>query len=75
LLRALPEPDRPRGELLPIPGQPPSPGDLPSGCPFRTRCDYATDECAEREPVLTAAVDAASVACHHALSRPSAEVG
>jgi peptide/nickel transport system ATP-binding protein len=38
--------------LRPIPGQPPSPIQLPSGCPFHTRCGYVMDRCATDEPAL-----------------------
>jgi peptide/nickel transport system ATP-binding protein len=40
------------GRLHPIPGSPPSPIQLPPGCPFRPRCDYAMDRCAVEEPDL-----------------------
>jgi peptide/nickel transport system ATP-binding protein len=35
-----------------LPGDPPFPGDLPSGCPFHPRCPRAEDRCAVTEPVL-----------------------
>jgi oligopeptide transport system ATP-binding protein len=44
-------------------GEPPDPGNLPSGCRFRTRCPKATDLCAREEPVLSPLVHG-SVACH-----------
>ena len=31
----------------------PSPMNMPSGCPFRTRCRYATEQCAKEMPPLT----------------------
>ena len=40
------------GRLHPIPGTPPSPIRLPSGCPFHTRCAYVMDRCAVDEPPL-----------------------
>ncbi len=64
LLRALPQPGQRRGELEPIPGQPPSPSDRPSGCPFRTRCAHAVDVCAETEPALVPVGGGVLGACH-----------
>jgi oligopeptide/dipeptide ABC transporter ATP-binding protein len=51
LLGAIPLLDRPpHGQLPVISGQPPDPAALPEGCPFRPRCDLATDKCAEPPP-------------------------
>jgi peptide/nickel transport system ATP-binding protein len=36
-----------------LPGDPPFPGDLPSGCTFHPRCPLAVDRCTSTEPVLT----------------------
>jgi len=44
-------------------GEPPDPGNLPSGCRFRTRCPKAADLCAREEPVLSPLAPG-SVACH-----------
>ena len=44
-------------------GEPPDPGDLPSGCRFRTRCPLAEDRCAEHDPALRT-VQGREVACH-----------
>ncbi|MCC7047502.1 MAG: ATP-binding cassette domain-containing protein [Alphaproteobacteria bacterium] len=44
-------------------GEPPDPGNLPSGCRFRTRCPKAQAICAEEEPGLRA-VDGQEAACH-----------
>ena len=46
-----------------INGEIPSPLDIPSGCPFRTRCPYATERCAQEKPQLRQ-VGNSKVACH-----------
>jgi oligopeptide/dipeptide ABC transporter ATP-binding protein len=63
LLRALPKPTTARGALVPIPGQPPSPTARPSGCPFRVRCQMATADCADVEPMLSLAPTGIATAC------------
>ncbi|MEU6645568.1 ABC transporter ATP-binding protein [Saccharomonospora sp. NPDC046836] len=51
LLGALPQLEREPHTLLPvIPGQPPDLSALPAGCPFRPRCDAASDDCATAPP-------------------------
>ena len=45
-------------------GEPPSPGNLPSGCRFRTRCPRAEAICANEEPGPRAQPDGSRVACH-----------
>jgi peptide/nickel transport system ATP-binding protein len=47
-------------------GDPPYPGDLPSGCTFHVRCPWATDECATTDPALRATGPGRAVACIHA---------
>ena len=55
LLKAVPRLDgQEDSELATIPGNPPNLLRLPAGCPFRPRCQYATDECARHEPPLQA---------------------
>jgi oligopeptide/dipeptide ABC transporter ATP-binding protein len=53
-------------ETLVLIGEPPSPGQLPSGCRFRTRCPRAEARCAAEEPALAALADGRQVACHFA---------
>ncbi|MDH4160767.1 MAG: ABC transporter ATP-binding protein [Actinomycetota bacterium] len=48
-----------------LPGDPPLPGELVSGCPFRPRCPEAEDRCAEAEPDLRPATDEQFAACIH----------
>jgi oligopeptide/dipeptide ABC transporter ATP-binding protein len=57
-----------------IPGQPPLPDRLPSGCPFHPRCAYAAAVCAEREPELEGVIDDRAAACHFAAERAGAAV-
>ncbi|MGJ5620949.1 ABC transporter ATP-binding protein [Sulfitobacter sp. MF3-043] len=45
-------------------GEVPSALDLPSGCPFRTRCPFAWDRCAAERPALQDVGDRQTVACH-----------
>ena len=56
LLNSMPTLTGTSGRLNPIPGQPPSLLDLPSGCIFGSRCDYAAlagaDVCREQRPEL-----------------------
>jgi peptide/nickel transport system ATP-binding protein len=56
---------RKRISEAPISGEPPNPIDPPSGCSFRTRCDFAEAVCAARRPEAapTAAGSEHRVAC------------
>lgn len=46
-------------------GDVPSPLKMPGGCPFRTRCPLATEECKKAAPPLTDRGDEHYVACWH----------
>jgi oligopeptide/dipeptide ABC transporter ATP-binding protein len=50
LLRAFPDIDNPRDELVSIPGAPPRLSDLPSGCRFHPRCTLAIERCVAETP-------------------------
>jgi len=66
LLSAVPIPDpritRARQRIV-LEGDVPSPLKMPTGCPFRTRCKYATEKCAIECPSLTDRGGNHSVAC------------
>lgn len=50
LLKSVPRLDQQNEQLQAIPGLPPDLSALPSGCPFRPRCELATDRCASEYP-------------------------
>ncbi|MFG3186367.1 ABC transporter ATP-binding protein [Streptomyces nigra] len=51
----------PRG----LPGDPPDPSDLPSGCAFHPRCPVALDSCAVDDPALRVSGTGRRAACVH----------
>ena len=62
----IPDPDKARrNKRIVLQGDVPSPMNLPSGCPFRTRCTRATPECAESCPALREVSPGHLVACHN----------
>ena len=66
LLSAVPIPDPEtarNSKRIILEGDVPSPLKMPSGCPFRTRCKYATEQCAREMPPLTDRGDRHFVAC------------
>ena len=64
LLASLPDAtDASRPPLAQIPGAPPDPARVPSGCPFRDRCAQAIDRCAEERPPLTPRGNGGVAAC------------
>ena len=68
LLSAIPEADpniAKANKRIVLEGDIPSPLNAPSGCPFRTRCKFATEECAKTRPVLKELVPGHFVACYH----------
>ena len=66
LLSAVPIPDpntaRAQKRII-LEGDVPSPLKMPSGCAFRTRCRYATEQCAKECPQLTDRGNGHLVAC------------
>ena len=67
LLSAVPVPD-PKvaraNQRIVLYGDIPSPLNAPSGCPFRTRCAYAAEVCAEAMPSFNDVSGGHFVACH-----------
>lgn len=67
LLSAIPIPDPDMMQTIErkiLKGDVPSPLNPPSGCRFRTRCDYAMPICSEKEPILREKAKGHQVACH-----------
>ena len=67
LLSAVPIPD-PKiaraNKRIALTGDIPSPLNAPAGCPFRTRCPYATEQCAAEMPAFNEVKPGHFVACH-----------
>ena len=67
LMSAVPQPD-PKvaraNKRIVLSGDIPSPLNAPSGCPFRTRCQFATEQCAASMPEFKEVSSGHFVACH-----------
>lgn len=65
LMRAIFKVDFRRGEKVqPLEGEIPSPRDLPSGCPFHSRCPECAEICAKEKPALKETEPGHWSACH-----------
>ena len=65
LMRAIFKVDFRRGEKVqPLEGEIPSPRDLPSGCPFHSRCPECAEICAKEKPALKEKEPGHWTACH-----------
>ncbi len=66
LLQSIPDLDGTKETLEPIPGNPPSLLNPPSGCAFRPRCAHASSVCSEDQPTLVSLRGTHASRCHHA---------
>ncbi|MDR0238852.1 MAG: ABC transporter ATP-binding protein [Deltaproteobacteria bacterium] len=64
LFDSLPDIGNRRAELKPIRGLIPDPVNLPPGCAFHPRCDYAKPECSQQLPAIKRISDMHYVQCH-----------
>ena len=67
LMSAVPIPDpdlAAASDRIHLSGDVPTPIDPPSGCRFRARCPYATEQCAAERPALREVTPGHFVACH-----------
>lgn len=66
LIRCLPKLGRDKASsvLYPIRGRVPSPANLPPGCTFEPRCDYARERCRTEKPVFREIVKGHLARCH-----------
>ena len=65
LLRSIPRPEITKGSRLQaIDGAPPTLHNMPKGCPFATRCQYARSKCFEMMPETTVFSCTQNAKCH-----------
>ncbi len=64
LLAAVPRPSQRRQRRRVARGEPPDPGNLPSGCVFHPRCQYAEEVCKVEVPELRSVGSGSIVSCH-----------
>ena len=66
LLKAVFSTEREKNQYIEIlPGEIPSPLDVPSGCPFRNRCIYCQEICTTKKPRFEEIEENHFVACHY----------
>lgn len=66
LLKAVFSTDQEKNQYIGIlPGEIPSPLDIPTGCPFQNRCEYCQDLCKQKKPEFRELEPNHFVACHY----------
>ena len=63
LFESIPDTSKKQTKLRPIPGLMPNPADLPKGCAFHPRCEYATEKCSKEIPCVRQVDSTHTVAC------------
>lgn len=63
LLKSMPKITGNREKLFSIPGNVPSLHQLPQGCRYHPRCEYAFDKCLQKDPELIPAENGRKVSC------------
>ena len=63
LFNSLPNINDRKAELKPIHGLMPDPTNLPAGCAFEPRCEYACEACKTQQPELVSFTDTHKAAC------------
>ena len=68
LLKAVFSTDQEKNQYIGIlPGDIPSPLNIPSGCPFQNRCEYCQERCQKEKPAFVEVEPNHFVACHYPL--------
>lgn len=68
LLKAVFSTDQEKNQYIGIlPGDIPSPLNIPSGCPFQNRCEYCQERCQNEKPAFAEVEPNHFVACHYPL--------
>ena len=69
LLKAVFSTDQEKNQYISIlPGDIPSPLDMPSGCPFQNRCEHCSELCQQKKPELQEITPNHFVACHQIMN-------
>ena len=73
LMKSVPEDVAPRSALYSVPGTPPALGNLPVGCAFAPRCQFAAQDCRSGRPPLRETAQG-RLACFHPATEGTSDV-